>query len=116
MHTPPPHISIVVNDKIIYQNFTAIYDQEGLLFMVFYQEMLQMKQLIIQTTFQLIIQTTLQRGHQADIIYDNKTQLVEKGGSSFFKGGGGGSKSNYYDFFYGSDYVTELTDSPRNLF
>ena len=46
MHIPPPppsHISIVVNENIICQNFTAIYDQEGWLFMVFDQEMLQMK-------------------------------------------------------------------------
>ena len=28
-------------------------------------------------------------GHQADIIYDNKTQLVEKGRSSFFFKNGG---------------------------
>ena len=46
MHIPPPpsHISIVVNEKIMYQNLSAIYVQEGWLFMVFYQEMLQMKQ------------------------------------------------------------------------
>ena len=43
-YPPPSNISIVVNEKIIYQNFTAIYDQEGWLFMLFYQEMLQMKQ------------------------------------------------------------------------
>ena len=43
MHIPPSHISIVVNEKIICMNFTAIYDQEGWLFMVFDQEMLQMK-------------------------------------------------------------------------
>ena len=43
MYIPPSHISIVVNENIIGQNFTAIYDLEGWLFMVFDQEMLQMK-------------------------------------------------------------------------
>ena len=40
---PPPILAYMVNEKIICQNFTAIYAQEGWLLMVFDKEMLQMK-------------------------------------------------------------------------
>ena len=61
------------------------------------------------------LQNNSQRDHQVDIIYDNKTQLVEKGGSSFFfkwgvyllKGG-----STIFCFFDGGDYVAELVETP----
>ena len=50
-------------------------------------------------------------------MYDNNTQLVEKGGSIFFLKEGvqllkGGGDTIY---FYLGDYVTELADSHGNL-